>query len=353
MSLRLSLRTARRTFAEPARNAHQHWPERSSGIITLQGDSARGEGEASPLPNFSPDTLAACEQALAELDPRSLPERLDGSEAAVTQLARASRALPSELPAARAALECALLALWSETARVPAWSLLTQNAEPKARPLCALISAEPEQWLAQALAARARGLSACKLKVGRAGAEGRELAALGALRRELGPSFTLRLDANRAWSLDEARRSLPAFAAFAPELIEEPCLASAELGSVVPLALDESLLTLTPAELRARPRPGLRALILKPTILGGISACFAWAEVARELRLEVIVSHAFEGPRGLALSAALALSIGSAECAHGLDLEGARLQSQALPYFAQGEVRAWLEPGFGSMGEEP
>ncbi len=354
MTLRLSLRSTRRSLARPVENARRRWHERAATIITLESDAARGCGEASPLPGFSRDSLADCETALAALDPRSLPERRAPGASVPAQLARASSAISASVPAARAALECALLELWANAEDVPAWALLSSEAEPAPRRVCALISEQPEQWLERALAARARGLGACKVKVGRDAA--RELAALATLRSELGPSFTLRLDANRAWSSAEARAHLPRFAAYAPELIEEPCAALSEiLPSPIPLALDESLLDLpsdiTPATTLSA--SGVSALVLKPALLGGISACFAWAARAHEQALGVILSHTFDGPLGLALSAALALTLGSIERAQGIDLDGAGEHHGALPYFARGELRAWREPGFGELGASP
>ena len=65
------------------------------------------------------------------------------------------------------------------------------------------------------------------------------------------------------------------------------------------------------------------------------------------------MSHAFEGPLGLALCATLALSIGSEACAHGLDLEGARLPQTGLPQFVGAQICAWSSPGFGDFGREP
>ena len=45
--------------------------------------------------------------------------------------------------------------------------------------------------------------------------------------------------------------------------------------------------------------------------------------------------------------AALALSIGSETSAHGLDLEGARLEPLSLPSFSGTHLEPWSEPGFG------
>ncbi|HEY5373646.1 MAG TPA: hypothetical protein VIK01_08155, partial [Polyangiaceae bacterium] len=73
----------------------------------------------------------------------------------------------------------------------------------------------------------------------------------------------------------------------------------------------------------------------------------AWADVAARIGAEVVLSHAFEGPVGLALSAALALSIGSKTLAHGLDLEGARLEHLPQPLFSGAILEPWSQAGFG------
>ncbi|HEY3255714.1 MAG TPA: o-succinylbenzoate synthase [Polyangiaceae bacterium] len=347
MTLSVSVASSARTLARPAQNAHAQWSARQSCLITLESDEGiRGQGEAAPLPGYSPDSVQACESALAALDLAGIPTRLRPGQDLIGELGRASVRLPPGLPAARAALEAALLELWARAARVPAWALLgPATPVPAARAVAALLMGEPEQAVAQALAARARGSTTFKFKIGRPGARDRELAAVAALRAELGPLARLRLDANQALSVAEATQYLPRFAAFDLEFIEEPC-APSELGQLrelgLPCALDESLLS------GAQPQAGDRALILKPTLVGGITACFAWARAARAVGVPVVLSHAFEGPRGLGLSAALALSIGSETLAHGLDPEGARVAQQALPYFSEAKIRAWSEPGFGS-----
>jgi len=342
----MSVISSARTLPRPAQNARREWSERAGCIITLQSDSGVcGQGEAAPLPDFSPDSLQACQDALAAFDASEIADHFAPDQDLIGELARASLRIPEGLPAARAALEGALLDLWARAAGVPAWALLQPaSPAPSSRALTALLMGEPEQALAQALAARARGIGTFKFKIGRSGALERELRAVQELRTELGPLARLRLDANQGLSLTEANQYLPRFAACGLEFVEEPCAPQqrselSELG--VPYALDESLAA------GARPQLGDRAVILKPTLLGGVSKCFAVARAARAVGAEVILSHAFEGPLGLALSAALALSIGSETSAHGLDLAGARVESSSLPFFSGAEIRAWSEPGFG------
>jgi o-succinylbenzoate synthase len=341
-------------LACPAQNARAAWSERASCIITLESDDGvRGRGEAAPLPGFSPDSLQACEQALAALDASGIPNRVEPNQDLIGELGRASARIPPHLPAARAALEAALLDLWSRAAGLPAWAMLASGlssaTKAGSRTVAALLSGEPEQALTRAIAARARGVTSFKFKIGRPGALPRELAVVQALRAELGPEARLRLDANQALSVRDAREFLPRFAACDLEFIEEPCAPAelAQLGDLaLPWALDESLAQ------GARPRLGDRAVIAKPTLQGGITGCFALADAARAVRAELILSHTFEGPRGLGLCAALALSIGSETLAHGLDAEGAQHDGPTLPWYAGARLQAWSEPGFG-LPERP
>ena len=352
MTLTVSVVSTARTLPRPAQNARAKWSERESCIITLQSDDgARGQGEAAPLPGFSPDSLPACQHALAALDLTGIAARLAPGQDLIGELGRASSRIPPHLPAARTALEGALLDLWGRAAGAPAWALLLKktSSAPASRCVAALLDGDPEQALAQALAARARGITTFKVKIGRPGAFSRELAAVQGLRAELGPSVRLRLDANQTLNLGQAKQYLPLLLACDLEFIEEPC-APHELSELrelgMPCALDESLAT------GARPQAGDPAVILKPTLVGGVSACFDLARTAHQVGAQVVVSHAFEGPIGLALSAALALSIGSETLAHGLDLESTSLEPPSLPGFAEAKIVAWLEPGFG-IAERP
>jgi len=349
VTLSVSVVSTARTLARPAQNTRAAWSERASCIITLEGDQgSRGQGEAAPLPGFSPDSLDECEQALRALDASGIPHRVEPSQDLIGELGRASVRIPSQLPAARAALEGALLDLWSRNAGLPAWQMLALSlptvTKPGARALAALLSGDPEHALTQALAARSRGVTCFKFKIGRPGARARELAAVQALRAELGPLARLRLDANQALSVADAREFLPRFAACDLEFIEEPC-PPAELARLtdlaLPWALDESLAR------GARPRVGDRAVIVKPTLQGGVTGCVALAEATRAVGAELILSHAFEGPLGLGLSAALALSIGSDTLAHGLDAAGAQHDARPLPWYSGARLCTWPEPGFG------
>jgi O-succinylbenzoate synthase len=111
------------------------------------------------------------------------------------------------------------------------------------------------------------------------------------------PGARLRIDANRSWPRGEVTARL---AALPIDYVEEPCIDCHQLlddSLPLRLALDESLATIAPDELDSALRsPQLAALVLKPTLLGGLSAVLALAHRARQAGVAAIVSHGLEGP---------------------------------------------------------
>ncbi len=339
-----------------ARNARQQWIERQGLILTLADESGRrGQGEASPLPGYSPDTLRTCAGALAALDVTSL--RVDPDVPLVPQLARCSDALPPHCPAARFALECAVADLVGQHTGQPLWALLRPNAS-KAQSgathrLTALVDASTPATITDAVAeAASRGVTSFKLKIGRPGARAQENEAIEALRSAAGPTAVVRLDANGCLPAHEAPQRLQELVAFDPEFVEEPTrdpLGAA--GSPVALALDESLQDRSAGEqleawTRATP---ITTLVLKPMALGGISSCLRWAETADRLGLRVVMSHLLDGPIALGACTHLALVLNSPETPTGLDHHpGLRAWPKACVPTLSGAQLCWAtRPGLG------
>jgi o-succinylbenzoate synthase len=147
-----------------------------------------------------------------------------------------------------------------------------------------------------------------KLKVGgRAVEEDVEL--VRALNEELDDTVALRLDANRAWSLEEAERFVLSTSGLRFEYVEEPLADPAHLPSFattcgVPVALDESLVGMEPEALEDHGYA--RAVVLKPTLLGGISRTLRFADVASRLGTKPVISSAYETGVGTAALISLA-----------------------------------------------
>ena len=121
-----------------------------------------------------------------------------------------------------------------------------RDLSPRLIPTAALIDgANPDAVARQARRARSAGYTTFKLKVGFKSFEC-DLKRVAALRSAVGSEAALRLDANGAWSPDEALPKLEALAEYRPEFVEEPCsgleeIRRLQINSPFPLAVDESL----------------------------------------------------------------------------------------------------------------
>jgi o-succinylbenzoate synthase len=317
-----ALETVRGGLLHPASNAHARWTERSGVLLVLAGDNGFvGQGEASPLPGLSPETADEAWRALAQLAARAFPFELDLCLPAVPQVAALLRDHAPATPSARFAVETALLDLAGQRLGLPVSTLLAGSWPTHAVPLAALLDGETvEELEAGARAARRGALAAVKVKIGRPWRFEAELEALDRVRAALGTRTALRLDANGAWSRAEAPVRLAALARFRPEFVEQPVPADQLPGlrdAPVPLAADETL-ALEGGLARLRAEGGAQVAILKPTVLGGLLRCRALAAEAFGSGMQVVVSHALEGPIALAAAAELALSLQPAPLACGL-----------------------------------
>ena len=95
-----------------------------------------------------------------------------------------------------------------------------------------------------AVAAVAAGFGTVKLKVGASDLEG-DVASVAAVRDAVGDDTRLRLDANGAWTAEEAVEALAQLEQYDIEYVEEPvagmdALAQVASQSPIPVAVDES-----------------------------------------------------------------------------------------------------------------
>jgi o-succinylbenzoate synthase len=349
----LELRRVDLQVTPPQVNARGSWAQRSILCVELwQGGVVRGRGEASPLPDYSPDTLESCEHALRALKPARL-DALDGECEVDVLIAAVAELISAALPAARFALETALLDRAARRIGQPLWQLLCEPGAvgaSRAVPLCALLpSADATLALAQARRELAVGVRVFKLKIGPERLTSAQADTLTRLRAELGGEVQLRLDANQSLHPAQLAGTLAALEPYAIEFLEEPIALGSEPlpESPCPIALDESLQGVDEAELQRRiERTGARIVVLKPTALGGFGACRRLAARARAKGCDVVVSHALEGPLGWAACAHLALASGSSRAAGLWPLAH---QSAALPRIERGQILPSTEPGLGGV----
>jgi O-succinylbenzoate synthase len=178
----------------------------------------------------------------------------------------------------------------------------------------ALVPADETDAAAEARRLAARGFRAVKVKVGGGDLE-TDVRRVRAVAGALGPAVRLRLDANRAWTPAEAVSFFEALGGVPIEYIEEPLADPEALPSFAaetgrPVALDETTREHGPAVLEAL--APVAAVVLKPTLLGGLAATREWARAAREHDAMPVVSAAYESGVGLRLLAAQAAALSDA-----------------------------------------
>ncbi|WP_459644936.1 o-succinylbenzoate synthase [Kineococcus sp. NUM-3379] len=214
-------------------------------------------------------------------------------------------------------------ARWLAAALEAAW----QGPPPAVRghvPVNATVPAVPAAQVPQVLA-RFEGCTTAKVKVAEAGQFlADDVARVRAVREVLGASGRIRVDANGAWSVEDAARALAALAASGLEYAEQPCADLADMarlrvrlardGVDVPLAADESIRR-AEDPLRVSAAGAADVVVLKVAPLGGVRAALA---VAQACGLPVVVSSALDTSVGLAAGAALAGALPGLPFACGL-----------------------------------
>jgi o-succinylbenzoate synthase len=291
-------------------------------LSLTDSEGNEGFGEAAPLPGYSPDDLASSERALEAVHERLDP--LQGPSAVAAVTAALAPLDLSAVPAARFALETALLDLWSKRRGLSiAESLGGPRPYSQVR-VNALLSAPeaPGELVLRAGFLVGRGFRTLKVKLRATDDTGfkAELSALSHLRAELPPTIELRLDPNGAYRLPGARERLRKLAPLRPAYVEQPVPPSEllRLGPcAVPWAADESLQDPAAVD-RFLDAKGCAAFVLKPAVLGLLRA-FDIARRAQERGLGVVVTHLFDGPIGHAAACELALALHRAPLACGLD----------------------------------
>jgi o-succinylbenzoate synthase len=286
-------------FREPYVTASGTLTRREMVLLRVQDeDGLIGLGEAVPL---SLRGGAKLRQVVAELG--TLGERGDLDEEALSgQVALSAPA--------RCAATTALLDLRGR--RAAAEGNAGPGPAPPVRCNATLVAGEPAAVVAGAERWAADGFSGFKLKLG----AGDDAARVRAVREALGPRARIRVDANGAWDVETARRTLGELEPYEIELAEQPVATTEEAAAVaastsIPLAADESVENRADAE-RAAAVGAFAMTGVKLSKVGGPEAAIEIAEV-----LPAYMSSALDGPVGIAAAAQVAATLG--EVRHGDD----------------------------------
>ena len=328
-------------FIFPAGTSRGVLYEKYSSFILLEelpedlhpnGHVFRGIGECSTIPGLSPDPVARYEAKMQEMcnainqgielrtiDLSEFPSIQFGLEMALQELKTAQKTIT----------ETAVLPTLNATHRdapestnihrqfsfpeefIESPHLLFPSDFTKGKkgiPINGLIWMGDKQFMKKQIAQKLEdGYRCLKLKVGALDFE-TELSVIKDIRKQFSTDeLELRLDANGAFTTENAEERLNTLAHFHIHSIEQPIRqgqyeAMAELckASPIPIALDEELISFPvekAEELLLQIRPAY--IILKPSLLGGFAASQQWINAAEKTGTNWWVTSALESNIGL------------------------------------------------------
>jgi O-succinylbenzoate synthase len=292
-------------FRFPAGTSRGVLHEKTSWFVMLEDQGKQGIGEAGPLPGLSPDNLSQMDSKLSEICTALAKEEWPENEEGALKLAQ--KLAGAQWPAIRFAIETALLD-WQQGGRKILFdSVFSRGEQPI--PINGLI------WMGEKESMRERmrqklteGYSCLKMKIGAINFQ-EECTILEEVRKHYPPEkIIIRVDANGAFTPEEASDKLGTLAQYHLHSIEQPIRAGQPeamhhlcLTSPVPVALDEELIGVDVEKngraLLEQIRP--QYIILKPSLLGGIAASRKWIALAKELGIGWWITSALESNIGL------------------------------------------------------
>ncbi len=303
------------------------------GLILVLTDTSghAGIGEVSPLPGFSRETL---ETAL--LNTTMLLDKMIGAGEFTARCTPEINGGWKESVApgvSHFGVETTILSLLANINGVTPGALLFGNSSEKV-PINGLIRGSLSDWVPEAERMIGSGYKTLKVKVGRINSI-LEARGIQDIRKFVGPEIKLRLDANRSWDLATAIEFGKAVESADIEYIEEPMLEPMDLPRFfdacgIPFAFDETLHQIMDPTISFESYTGLRALVLKPTLIACTARLIALVNQARENGVQPVISSSYESDVGLIHLAQLAGSISGEKIAVGLDTRSALTSGTTL-----------------------
>lgn len=280
------------SFVKPARTSRDTLITRPVYYILIDSENGQhtGIGECAPIEGLSAESMTDVESALAKLNGLKTPAEIARVIAPYSSI--------------RFAFECAMLDLLNGGKRI-----LYPGTTGIRIPVNGLVwMNDKEGMLKEAREKIADGFSTIKLKIGGIKFDD-ELEVLRELRRDYPISqLTIRLDANGAFTPENALEKLYYLSEFGIHSIEQPIRAGqwnemAEIArkSTIPVALDEELIGVYDDETKAKLLNTIRPayLILKPQLHGGFNGCDVWIRLAEERKIGWWATSALESNIGL------------------------------------------------------
>lgn len=280
-------------FKQPAGTSRGVYTEHTIWMVEITDGNRSGRGECAPLPDLSCDALSDYKRVLRHfcdeiertgsidyVSMRDYPSMLFGLETAMLHMQRGEQLFDT--------------AFCRGNEGIPINGLVWMGSYDE-------MSERMEQKLDD-------GFQCVKLKIGAIDFDS-ELELIKRIRGRFSHrEVELRLDANGAFSPDEALYKLELLSQYAIHSIEQPVkpkqwalMASLCRDAPLPIALDEELIGINDPELK---RQMLRIIkpayiVLKPSLHGGMSGCREWISIANDEGIGSWITSALESNIGL------------------------------------------------------
>ena len=283
-------------LVRPVQWGHQLHSHRAGLLICLRNDIGEGWGDIAPLPGFSQESFSEAQSQAVTLVQRIQESSWDSFDLKTIKL----------YPSVRFGFELAQYNLNK---------LNKDQTAPEQSPVycCKLLSHVQTDVFNQIELGDYRAL---KIKVGKQKLKD-ELEFIHAVCDKY-PHLEVRIDANRAWSLNVAKEFLSATRNLSLGYIEEPLKDTSEIAdftriSHIPLALDETLREPEAEQVE----PYASVFVLKPTLAGGIAKTLEMIRQARSTHTRYIISSSYES--GIGMLGLIELAQTAPDEVHGLD----------------------------------
>ncbi|AGB15947.1 enolase superfamily enzyme related to L-alanine-DL-glutamate epimerase [Halovivax ruber XH-70] len=281
MKLDVQYRAFSCRLTRPLRTANGDIEERSGFLIRISDGTDTGYGEATPLAGWTEST-DACRAALDD----AVDAASNGQSAVLDAV--------DDTAAARHGISLALGDLAATRDANPLYRDLGALERVPRIPVNATIGdGSPSETVDAVERAVDDGFSCCKLKVGRDEVD-EDIDRIRRVRDAVGPDVDLRVDANGAWTFDEAERALDELDDLGVSILEQPLPAGAlsglaELrGNGVAIAVDEGLLEHGVDAIESAQAADV--YVLKPMALGGVDVARRVAAWVAESNRSAIVT---------------------------------------------------------------
>jgi len=277
---------------------------KKSYFFAINYNNKQFVGEAGPLrglsPEFQEDLFESFQASINHQLSRSIPQDL-------TELRKQLQQHPIQEASFQMAYEMAFRAYFNREGMVYFDNAYTRGQ--KTLPVNGLIWMGTSAFMLQQIEEKlAEGYTCLKLKIGAIDFQ-QELDILASIRkRYTSAEITLRVDANGAFSIQEAPQKLAQLAKFDLHSIEQPIRAGQWEAmeklcatSPIPIALDEELIGIRNRAEKINLLESIRPpfIILKPSLLGGFFETQEWIELAEERQIAWWITSALESNYGL------------------------------------------------------